>query len=95
MLRQHIDFIAVFFIGVAMIAISQAPFGTLPVRVNTAVLENRFENASARFENASARFENASMRVQDASVRLRKASNNEPCEMKRAFLENLADFLNP
>jgi hypothetical protein len=56
MLRRHIDFIAVFFIGVVMFAISRAPSVTLPVQVNTV----RFENASIRLQNASVRFENAS-----------------------------------
>jgi hypothetical protein len=56
MLRRHIDFIAVFFIGIVMFAISRAPSVTLPVQVNTV----RFENASIRLQNASVRFENAS-----------------------------------
>jgi hypothetical protein len=83
MLRRHIDFIAVFFIGVVMFAISRAPSVTLPVQVNT-----------VRFENASIRLQNASMRLQTASERLQTAASRESCPMKRDFLAGLADFLN-
>jgi hypothetical protein len=49
MLRQHIDFIAVLFIGAVMFAISQAPSVALPVEVKTV----RLRNASLRLKNAS------------------------------------------